>query len=188
MTTLRDNSLGDGVYYAERDHAGFVRRLLVIAIDAFVLLLIGIALWYVLLAIMWYGLDRDPNAFFWIIWPLSVWSYLAVIKPSPIRSVGYRVTGLKIVNLRGNRPSVLRMTFRMLLWMIPRFYLFDLLWIGADTEQQSLSDCYSGTCVVRNTAEPIGKGPIHLVYHTAFGWIVMYPRVVRAPKRNDGTS
>lgn len=188
MTSSRDNSLGRGVYYAEHDHAGFVRRLVVIAVDVIVLLLVGVALWYVLLAIMWYGLDRDPNPVFWIVWPIAAWMYLAIVKPSSLRTVGYRVTGLKIVNLKGNRPSVFRMTFRMLLWLLGPFnLLIDLMWLGADTEQQSLRDCYSGTCVVRSQAKPIGEGAIHLAYYTALGMTLMYPRVVRPHQANDET-
>jgi len=79
VTTTRDNSLGEGVFYAEQDHAGFVRRLVVIAIDLATLLLVGVALWYGLLAIMWFGLDRDPNPVFWVVWPLCGWVYLGII-------------------------------------------------------------------------------------------------------------
>ena len=189
MTTSRDDSLGEGVFYAECDHAGFVRRLVVIAIDFAVLLLIGIALWFVLMGVMWYGFDRDPNAVFWIIWPLTVWVYLAIVKPSSLRTVGYRLTDLKIVDLKGERPSILRMTFRMLLWLLGPFHLLlDLMWLGADSEQQSLRDCYAATCVVRNQAKPIGEGPIHLAYYTAMGLTLMYPRVVRHQQPNDDTT
>ena len=98
------------------------------------------------------------------------------------------MTGLEIVNLQGTRPSIFPMTLRLLLWIFGPFNLLvDLCWLGADTEQQSLRDCYSGTYVVRNKAEPIGKGPIHLAYYTGLGMTLTYPRVVR-PKIGDGTS
>ena len=188
VSTPRDSSLGDGVFYAENDHAGFVRRLVVIAIDLSLLLLAGGALWYVLLAITWYGFDHDPNPMFWIAWPITAWIYLAVIKPSSLRTIGYRVTGLKIVTIKGKRPSVFRMTFRMLLWLLGPFnLLIDLMWLGADTEQQSLRDCFCGTCVIRHNAEPIGKGPIHLACYTAMGMTPMYPRVVRSQQPNIDT-
>ena len=100
MARFRDDSLGEGVYYAEQDHAGFVRRLVVIAVDSSMLLLVAFALLTYLPIMM--SDDSDPNPAFWILWPLSAWFYLAVVKQSPLRTVGYRVTGLKIVNLKGN--------------------------------------------------------------------------------------
>lgn len=180
MTTPSDISRDEGVFYADHDHAGYGRRLLAIIIDVSVLLIVGVLLWWLLIATMWYGLDRDPSSVFWIVWFAVVWGYLTILKPSPYRTFGYRLTGLKIVNLRGTRPSILQMTFRLLLWIFGPFnLLLDFLWLSVDTEHQTLRDCYSGTCVIRNDAQPIGTGPITLAYYTALTWTLTYPRVAR---------
>ena len=59
MTTPRDNSLGEGVFYAKNDYPGFVRRLVVITIDFSVLLVVGVVLSNVLPAIIRFGIDSD---------------------------------------------------------------------------------------------------------------------------------
>lgn len=73
-----------------------------------------------------------------------------------------------------------RMTFRMLLWTFgPLNLLFDLLWSGIDDDQQTLRDRFAGTCVVRKRAKPIGTAEIHLIHYYAFGFALMFPRVMR---------
>ena len=184
MKRRRDNSLGEGVYYRDDAYAGLVRRLMVIAIDSLFLFVIGVVLWIVLLCFAWDiksgDFHWDPNGVLWLTWLVVAWFYLSVLKPSKWRTVGYRLTGLKIVGIRGQRPSIVRMTFRMLLWLFGPFnLLLDLMWLGADSEHQSLRDCYAGTYVVRCDAEPVGKAQVHLAYYNAFGFSLMYPRVVR---------
>ena len=108
-----------------------------------------------------------------------VWFYLAVLKPSKVRTVGYWLLGCRIVDLRGQKPSILRMRFRSILWVFGPFnLLFDLIWCGIDDDRQSLRDRFVGTCVVRNRAVPIGNGEIHLAYFNAMGYALVFPRVV----------
>ena len=190
MNRSRDRSLGEGVYYKKIAYAGLVRRLIVIVIDSILLIGFGILLWLLLLFFAWDADTGDftwnPSVLFWVAWLATVWVYLAVLKPSKWRTVGYRLTGLKIVTIRGQRPSLFRMTFRMLLWMFGPFnLLLDLMWLGADSEQQSLRDCYAGTYVVRLDAEPIGHAPVHLAYYTAFCFTLVYPHVVRPKPASD---
>ena len=166
----RDNSLGEGVFYAPPDYAGFIQRLVVIGVD---LLLLLVILW-----VMWLPFQTHPNAYFWTTFATISWIYLTLIKSSKLGTVGYRLTGLKIVNLRGERPSVIRMTFRLLLWLFGPFnVLFDLVWQWADTERQTLRDCLSGTYVVRANAEPVGSGSLYLARYSALGLALSYPRV-----------
>lgn len=81
------------------------------------------------------------------------------------------------------------MTFRMLLWAFGPFnLLFDLLWSGIDDDRQTLRDRFAGTCVVKNRAEPIGTAEIHLTYYYAFGFALMYPRVMRRKRAESETA
>ena len=41
-----------------------------------------------------------------------------------------------------------------------------------------MRDRFSMMCLVRNGAEPIGEGQIHLAYYTAMGYSLTLPRVV----------
>jgi uncharacterized RDD family membrane protein YckC len=125
-------------------------------------------------------LSSDSDVAFALLFIGFTWAYLTVVKASRIRTVGYRLAGARIVNLRGRRPSVMRMTFRLLLWVFgPLHLVLDLLWSGIDDDCQTLCDRFAGTCVVNSRAEPIGKAEIHLVHYNAFGFALMYPRVMR---------
>ncbi len=176
-----DHSLGYGVYYPLEDYAGMGQRVAVMLIDSIVLVMIGVVQWILILSIVSnINPGFDPSDIFFLVWLSTAWVYLTVLKRSRTRTVAYRILGLRIVTTKGERPSLLTMTLRELLWIIGPFnLLLDLFWIGADTEQQSIRDCYLGTYVVRNTAEPIGEAPIHLTRYCGGGLALMYPRVVR---------
>ncbi len=54
-----------------------------------------------------------------------------------------------------------------------------LIWLGADTESQSLRDCYLVTYLIKRNAKPIGRAPLHLTCYYAMGFAVTHPRVCR---------
>jgi uncharacterized RDD family membrane protein YckC len=173
----RDTSLGEGVYFAGQDCAGLGRRLAIIAIDLPVVV-IAMSLLWCWLSFLWP--DGDSRVLSLMVWVGVPFLYLAVLKPSPIRTLGYMLLDTRIVNLRGQRPSVLRMAFRLSLWVFGPFALFyDLMWIGVDDNWQSFRDRFVGTYVIRRRAQPVGRGPIHLVYYFVGGYAVMFPRVER---------
>ena len=176
-----DRSLGTGAYYDFDDYAGFVRRIAVLVIDSTVLLLAGVALWLMILAMCWnLAPAHDPSGIFFVLWVSLAWIYLVPLKRSRFRTIAYRLLGLMIVTTKGERPSLFTMTFRMLMWLFGPFnFLIDLIWLGADTEGQSLRDCYAGTYVLRNGAEPIGFAPVHLTRYNGVGLTLAYPRVCR---------
>ena len=176
-----DRSLGTGVFYRLDDYAGFSRRVAVMAIDTAVLLTSGIALWIAIFTIAWnVAPSYDPSAIFFLLWIAVAWAYLVPLKRSRFRTLAYRMLGLMIVTSHGKRPSLFTMTFRMLMWLYGPFNVFhDLIWLGADTEGQSLRDCYAGTYVVRNDAAPIGCAAVHLTRYNGAGLTLAYPRVCR---------
>lgn len=176
-----DNSLGNGVYYAKNDYAGFLRRLTAMVIDSVVLLIIGVCLAFVALVVeLSFQPNVNPAGIAMIAWLGIAWIYLVVLKRSRFRTLAYLLLDLKIVTTKGQHPSLFAMTFRMLLWMLGPFnFILDLMWLGADSEHQSLRDCYAGTYVVRSSAEPLGTAPMHLARFHAMGFAIAYPRVVR---------
>ncbi len=181
-----DNSLGSGAYYEMDDYAGLMRRVAVLLIDALVLLGIGGGL-VVGLTVIFLIIDStyDPSWLFFLGWIVMIWLYLVPLKRSRFRTVGYRLLRLMIVTTRGERPSLSIMTFRMLMWLYGPFNILnDLLWLGADTERQSLRDCFAGTYVVRNGATPIGYAPMHLARYNGAGLTLAYPRPCRPTTRD----
>lgn len=171
----RDTSLGAGVYYAPGDYIGISRRVLILVVD------------FVVLYAIYYGsaylciyLTNDLSHTYFLYYYLFVWFYLTILKASKLRTPGYWLAKARIVNLRGKRPSVFRMTFRVMFWVLGPFnFLFDLMWSAADDDRQTMRDRFSGTCVIKNNAEPLGTAEIHMTYNTAVGYNLMYPRVTR---------
>lgn len=180
-----DNSLGEADYYNLKDYATFGTRLLVIIIDSVVLFLCGVALWIPLATLFVSGvLETDPSGIFWLAYAALIWWYLGPLKRSDFGTLGFKLLGVKLVSAKGGRPSLGNMTVRMLMWTFGPFnFLLDLLWLGADTESQSLRDCYLGTYLVKRQATPVGRGPLHLTRYCAMGFALAYPRVCR-PKES----
>jgi uncharacterized RDD family membrane protein YckC len=167
-----DRSLGDGVYYAASDYVGRWRRLVIAIVDSLMLLFA----WGVLAVA---GQLVGLPGIFMLLSIAFVWWYEVPLKRSRYRTFGFWLTGCKIVNLRGERPSLAMLTFRVLLkWAMWRLWLFNFLWCGIDDDRQSLFDCYAKTCLVKVRAEPIGSGSVQLVHYFAGGAVLFYPRVV----------
>jgi uncharacterized RDD family membrane protein YckC len=170
------HDLGSGVYYARRDYAGFWRRMASIVID---LLAIGIAGF--LIMFVWDlagapGNDVTPS----LVWLGFAYLYLILLRGSCFRTLGYILAGVRIVNLRGNRPSFLWMNLRLVLWCIgPLNPIVDLIWFGGDENRQMLRDKLTGTYVIRKNAVPIGEGPIRAVTLFILGYTIVYPEVTK---------
>ncbi len=150
-------------------------------IDLIVIMLIGITLWMPFLGLILADvIQSDPSGVFWLAFLAAIWIYLAPVKRSNFGTIGYRLLGIRLVSAKGGQPSLLNMTIRMFMWMFGPFNLvLDLLWLGADTENQSLRDCYLGTYLINRNATPIGRGPVHLSRYYAMGFALAYPRVCR---------
>ncbi len=178
---MADNSLGDAEYYDDKQYAGIAIRLLVMVIDSIILLTVGIVLWVPFALLIMSGtLEIDPSGYFWLLYLVAIWVYLAPIKRSDFGTIGLKLLGLTLVSAKGGKPSLLNMTMRMMMWMFGPFNLIlDLLWLGADTERQSLRDCYLGTYLVKRGSVPVGRAPVHLTYYNAMGFSLSYPRVCR---------
>jgi uncharacterized RDD family membrane protein YckC len=171
-TRQRDTSLGHGVYYAPHDYVGIGRRFVILLVDSFVLAVV-----ITCVAIVCVLIGGPPLLF--ITASIGVfWSYEVVLKRSAMRTVGYRLTGSRIVNLQGERPSLFALTFRSLLWLFGPFnLLFDLLWCGIDDDRQTLRDRFAETCLINENATPIGTGEIHLAYFDIGTFNLYYARV-----------
>jgi uncharacterized RDD family membrane protein YckC len=173
----RDSSLGTGVYYLNEDYIGLGKRLLILAVDFCV---IALGAW--ITDLLWHSLPPNETATMVLGWgfPVSVLVYLTAIKASDIRTLGYRLIGVKVVTFKGKRPSVLRMIFRLFIWLLgPLNIVMDLIWVGIDQDRQALRDRFAGTCVVKVNASPIREAPIHLSLYNAFGLSLMLPTVCR---------
>jgi len=176
----RDTSMGSGVYYAPNDYVGIGRRLLIFIVDGIVL---AVALFCLLF--MWAVIGGGPPFLLTVLIIATLWTYSVLFKRAPLRTVGYWLTGCRLVSLQGQRPPLFALTLRSLLWMFGPFnLLFDILWCGIDEDRQTLRDRFAETCLVNADAVPLGTGEIHITYFDIGSFNLMYPRVVH-PKSID---
>ena len=138
-----------GVYFREEDYAGFGRRLAVDAVDAMVALLVYVGL---ALALFLVGPD-DPLARRQglLVAGVAVWlAYFVLLKWSPLRTVGYHMGGVRLVNLQGRPAGLFAVTLRSAFLIFgPLNYVLDLCWLSGDAQRQALRDKFAHTYVVR---------------------------------------
>jgi len=179
MSSSAEKSLGEGVYFAPKDYAGLIRRFVIIGVDFVVICFVSF-----IIIVLFFDLPQDIDHLFppkIYVFFLFSYLYLAFIKRSDWGTVGYRLTGVRIVNLEGKRPSIWQMTFRFLLLVFgPIHFLFDFFWLGGDEYRQTLRDKIVGTYVIKDDAVPLGTGEQLLVPYFLFGWSMVF-REVKKP-------
>lgn len=186
-TRERDNPEPErAVCFDRRDYAGPVRRVIIASID----LVTAVVLFMVVLGGIWYvWLLRHPQGNLppepvWVAFAV-VYAYFTLLKRSRIRTLGYILTGVRIVDIGGGRPSLLPMTVRIvpvfplafvsLLWVL----LFDLGWMVDEPQRQTLRDKWAGTFVVRRQAKPASTAPIRYMRIGYSGIFLIFPEVSR---------
>ncbi len=176
------------VCFDRRDYAGPVRRAVVVCID----FVVAIALSFgVLLGIVCLWLIRHPKEYpspeiVWVM-PLVAYVYLTIVARSRIRTLGCIITGMRIADIRGRRPSLLQMTIRLVpLLPVPWSFLFDLGWIMDEPQRQTLRDKWAGTYVVRRGAKPIGTAPVRYKRIGFCGLFFIFPEIAeRSEKKQE---
>ena len=170
------------VYYDVAAYAGFGRRLVGIVIDLVVLLVF----YGVVLAVLGADVESPPR---WVKLTVAgiAYLYLTVFRRSRFRTPGYWATDVRIVDLKGRRPSMFLMTMRLLWWVLgPINPIIDFVFISNDDCNQTIRDKLLGTYVIRVCAEPAGRG--HRAHDRVgfVGMMLVCPVVV--PEGEDATS
>ena len=112
---------------------------------------------------------------------LVQWAYMVPLKNSRLGTAGYALFRLKVVNLRGQKPSVLRMTFRLMAGVAINPF-FDVIWSASDDSHQAMRDKLSGTYVVRRRCLPVGTGAIVKARLFLLMLPLLYREVARGPE------
>jgi uncharacterized RDD family membrane protein YckC len=186
-TRGRDHSEAQrAVCFDRRDYAGPVRRAIIVCLD----FVAAIVLSFGVLAGVWYvwllrNPERDvPAEALWVV-PTVAYLYLTMLKRSRIRTLGYILTGVRIVDIEGGRPSLLQMTIRILplvplpIVLLPWCFVFDFAWMLDEPAKQTLRDKWAGTFVVRRKAKPVGTAPIRYMRIGFAGIFLIFPEVDR---------
>jgi len=148
-----------GVYFQRCDYASFWLRLLVDLIDA---VTAGVLCCVAIVALWAFA----PAKLILFVCAAIFFCYFVLLKRSRGGTVGYRLCGVRIVGLDGQRAGLLPMTIRMLFMVLgPINYLLDLAWMANETQRQALRDKFADTYVIKKHAVPIGSGKvIHRYY------------------------
>lgn len=165
-----------GVYYNRSDYASFTKRVIIAFVDLIVILLISVLILYIsnfFINNVETYLDFNFSSFILV----SV-IYLAFLKRSKYRTLGYIITGVKIVNLKGEKPSIFRMILRVGLLMVGPFELvIDIIWLTSEMTRQTLRDKYVGTYVINQNANPEGYVKLQNVSLGVMGWNLSYREI-----------
>jgi uncharacterized RDD family membrane protein YckC len=176
MKQLPEFTKDIGIYYEPKDYAGLLKRSITWIIDIVVLGTSFTILWFIL----YFTISEEIVAIkiaFWTFF-LITYIYLSILKPSKFRTIGYLATGIKIVDLYGNKPSWNTMITRFfLLGFSPLAFIIDILWLTGEQTKQTLRDKYVGTYVVDNNAIPQGNAPFQRVVLNFLGWNLIYKEI-----------
>lgn len=154
-----------GVLYNPADYIGFWKRVVITLIDLVTILLVWILVYLLLGLIPRAGAilaDESNGGYIMVALLLLIaFGYLVFLKRRPQGTFGYRLFRARIVNLKGDRPTIWQMMQRFAFLFIGPFnYMFDVLWITSDATKQALRDKWAGTYVIRADARPESTGPI----------------------------
>jgi len=175
-----------GVYYNLHDYAGFFRRIIIMAVDGFVLLLAC----QLLTEVSWRVYPDELT--YWRAYYISPWVlaylYLVILKRS-IGTLGYLITRVRIVDMFGNRPSIVRMTGRFIwLLVLPIGFVLDIIWLTGEETRQTLRDKTVGTYVIRKKAKPVGTGKYGIKIMSFMGLCLRLREVEKDSQDSDYNS
>jgi uncharacterized RDD family membrane protein YckC len=147
--------------------AGFWRRLAAAFVDAAIVVPVALLLWWIAASIGGVELpaSRHHGLDFWLDLILtsdpSMWGaiglttaigviYLLLFHITMAQTPGMRVLKMRIIDIYGDPPSVVRSITRTLGYLASFATLsLGFLWVGFDSERRGLHDWMSGTYVVR---------------------------------------
>jgi uncharacterized RDD family membrane protein YckC len=165
----------EAVYFARGDYVGFLGRLAIDCID------IGVLLAAYIIAAMF--LPEEYLRAILILWFFIAYLYLAILKATGIPTIGYWVVKARIVDPRGNPPSLFKATVRFCFAFIgPINFILDLIWISSDRHRQALRDKFGHTYIVKNTAKPVGIGKISYQRYFILGYSFIFAEIKETAK------
>lgn len=147
-----------GPAYRPGDYAGFVRRTAALAIDAVLLLAVGLSapfLWYALAPAEW--VTEVAYLRIEMAWIIAAIVYMLGFRLTTHGTPGYRIVRIRYAYMLSEKPTFLSLGFRALLALfLMWFFALDHIWILFDKRKQAWHDKVTGFYVVKKDAQPIG--------------------------------
>jgi uncharacterized RDD family membrane protein YckC len=117
----------------------------------------------------------------WVIfgaWAIIWFAYFVILKRTRIRTLGYIVGGVRIVNLQGDRPSLISLSIRLIFAILGPFNIvIDLFWIPGDERRQALRGKFANTYVIKKDALLAGQGQVVYARYGIMAWNFMFQEV-----------
>lgn len=149
------------VCFSPSDYAGFWRRLVVELVDLGTIAVLGVLVAVVVVVVI--PAEAPGDAVLLAGWTALMYGYFVLLKRSRLRTLGYRLARVRLVDVRGRPPGVGALSVRLLFAVAgPINVVLDVLWIPSDRCRQSLRDKIAHTYVVKAHARP--AGPALIVY------------------------
>ncbi len=169
----------EGVYYDRKSYAGFWLRFIVDIIDfSFI---IAVSIIFTAPIIRAFSFSEQIIPVIILLWAGLWFAYFVLLKRSECGTLGYCLCKVRILNLKGERPGISALSFRLMFALIgPLNILFDLLWLSGDENRQALRDKFAQTYVVKKNASPAGTGRIAYCDFDLWGWRVLFREVKRS--------
>ena len=178
---LKREKLEVGVYYEDKEYAGLTKRVIIIGVDIFTLVI----LWASII-IIWEMTNDDIEeipVYLTYIGVSLAYIYLVVFRMFTVGTLGNILTKTKVVDLRGNRPSLFQMTIRFLMLILgPINFLLDFFWLTGDPYKQTLRDKFAATYVINKQAVPLGQGLQTFSTYQIFGMSFVFREVKKNNK------
>lgn len=164
-----------GVKYKDSDYAGLLVRLVILSIDLTVVSVFFISCIY-LDSFLMDQYENYTHFYFAYVSLVVSFIYLTKIKTTKIGTLGQVMTGTRIETIYGTKPGLIRMTARLLFWLVgPLNFVIDLMFLAMIKEKRAVRDCICNTIVVKKSAAPIETGvPIRVTRVLALGLNLMY--------------
>ena len=148
MTNINNKKL---YCYNKSDYVGFLKRWLILVIDAFVLVFIIIFI-ISILALLGYRIEILVN----IAVLSGILIYHILFKYLFSGTIGYKLCDMKLVDCYGKKPSLYSVILRLSIWMmLPGHTIIDLLGFAVSKDGNCLINSYSDTFIVKQDAQPI---------------------------------
>jgi len=173
----------EGVFFRRDDYAPFWLRILVDVVDLGVFAVLCLALIAPLAASI-SDIDISVGAAMLACFAVA-FLYFVVLKRSRVRTAGYRLGRVKVVDLKGELPSYPALTWRMLFGLLGPCSLIDLIWLTEDPHRQTLHDKFANTYVIKAAAQPAGSARIALHYYDIHGQYWFFREVDAAPQAGE---
>ncbi|MBU8934142.1 MAG: RDD family protein [candidate division Zixibacteria bacterium] len=173
-------------YFKREDYAGPGTRLAILMLDG--LVLIGALVSLLIARAVFADLSKANVMVLVSLWPIVCVLYLGPLHASQLGTIGYLLTGYKLVDYRGERPALWRSFVRGCTILVLGFEaITDITCSNCRHTRQIFWDRIAETVVVRKGAQPEGCAELvtYLEFVASLNWEFREPDIMAVYRLRD---